>query len=288
MSTDVPIVIEAANLSTAWGRAFLHVMSRSPRQLAPLIVSISEFNEGTPVETTRIREELDHTLKSHGKFACDVTAFTIFPHRLWAMNKFTDRDSFYKAYMTQVLPRLKARDSRNSHGTYFERMIAYQGSKKEGNGYVPKPKNQLEHIIQVWMRDRSKNRRTRRSALQIACWDPIKDLTGSALAGFPCLQQVSFSYDDEDGLAVNAYYPTQYIFDRAYGNYLGLCHLGKFMAHEMGLKLRRLTCYVGQPEIGSDITKHGLRNLAAVVKDCTLEPLPEVAAQSDVVRGQIS
>jgi hypothetical protein len=102
--------------------------------------------------------------------------------------------------------------------------------------------------------------------LQAACFDPVKDHTGQKLRGFPCLQQVSLSYDDEGGLAVEAYYPTQYIFDRGYGNYLGLARLGRFMAHEMGLCLMRLNCFVAHPELGGDVTKEELRPLEAVVR----------------------
>jgi hypothetical protein len=35
----------------------------------------------------------------------------------------------------------------------------------------------------------------------------------------------------------------QYLFERAYGNYLGLARLGEFMAHEMGLRLERVVCF---------------------------------------------
>lgn len=46
-------------------------------------------------------------------------------------------------------------------------------------------------------------------------------------------------------LVVNAFYATQQIFDKAYGNYLGLAQLGAFMAHEMGMPLARLNVMVG-------------------------------------------
>ena len=46
------------------------------------------------------------------------------------------------------------------------------------------------------------------------------------------------------GLAVTGFYPTQYMFERAYGNYLGLCRLGNFMAHEMELRLSQVVCIV--------------------------------------------
>ena len=47
------------------------------------------------------------------------------------------------------------------------------------------------------------------------------------------------------GLVTNAFYATQQIFDKAYGNYLGLSQLGAFMAHEMRMPLARLNVMVG-------------------------------------------
>jgi thymidylate synthase len=70
------------------------------------------------------------------------------------------------------------------------------------------------------------------------------DQTGGAQQGFPCLQHVTFAPVKEQ-LNLNAFYATQYAFERAYGNYLGLCRLGRFIAHELGLELARVTCYTG-------------------------------------------
>ena len=58
------------------------------------------------------------------------------------------------------------------------------------------------------------------------------------------LQQISFE-PTATGLVVNAFYATQQIFDKAYGNYLGVAQLGAFMAHEMGMPLARLNVMVG-------------------------------------------
>lgn len=120
--------------------------------------------------------------------------------------------------------------------------------------------NQLQFVIDLLKRDR----RPRESALQITCFDPAKDHTGQPVRGFPCLQQVSIAYDDDGRLAVNAFYPMQYIFDRAYGNYLGLCHLGEFLAHETQLRFSRLTCFIGKPELGEP-NEHAARTAAGVV-----------------------
>jgi hypothetical protein len=77
----------------------------------------------------------------------------------------------------------------------------------------------------------------------------------------------AFSYDlDTDGFSVAGYYPTQSIFHRAYGNYLGLCRLGQFMAHQMGLTLQRMTCYVNHP-LRDDVVSRELNDLAALVQE---------------------
>ena len=78
--------------------------------------------------------------------------------------------------------------------------------------------------------------------MQAGLFDPHKDHTHQPMRGFPCLQQVSFARCGNTGLSITGYYATQYVVERAYGNYLGLCRLGRFMAHEMGLRFERMVC----------------------------------------------
>ncbi len=271
MSTKAPELIADTNLSFAWGRAFLRLMNDAT--LPPFMISISEFTDNVPRENDGIRNMLDRTLAEHNKYSSDVSAMTIFPYKHWLRSGKTSRHDLYAWYL-KYLPRLKARDINNRYGTYFERMIAFQGSKKKNRSLEFHTKNQLEQIISDWNKPRLQPKRPRQSALQAACLDPAKDLTGQSVRGFPCLQQVSFNYDDESGLAVNAYYPSQYIFDRAYGNYLGLSQLGHFMAHEMGLKMVRLNCFVARPELGDISSKAALKHLAACVRESLIDQGP--------------
>jgi thymidylate synthase len=132
-------------------------------------------------------------------------------------------------------------------------MINFHGLKETKKEFAQKKVNQLQHIIYIWHRDLKQNRKSRHSALQAAIFDPAKDHNGAAMSGFPCLQQVSFGYDNTDNLSINAFYPTQYVIDRAYGNYLGLFHLGIFMAKELGLKFSRLNCFIARPSRGTTI-----------------------------------
>lgn len=263
MSTQPPELIIDDNLSHAWARAFLANMSTGDQHISPLTLSVSGFEDGVPPENPSIREALDAALGQHGRQLCAESALTIFPYSIWNRLGRPPCATIAARYL-RMLPRLKARDPENQYGTYFERMVAYRGRLADGPNAAPL--NQLEFLIHDWTRPRDRTKRPRQSALQVACFDPAKDHTGQSVRGFPCLQQVSFTYDDDRGLAVNAYYPTQYLFDRAYGNYLGLGHLGHFMAHELGLKLVRVNCYIGRPERGN-ISKAALKPLEQRIRE---------------------
>jgi hypothetical protein len=265
MSTKIPEPISCSNLSHAWGQTFLRLMKRGSGSLGPMIVSIDDFTSEGPVEDPDIRNALDHHLAANGKYGCADTALTIFPFKHWMRTRCSCKE-LAQWYLKEYYPRLKSRDRLNCKGTYFQRMVGFTGVKKSKDTTELVEVNQLDHIIGLWQRDKARNRRPRQSALQVACFDPAKDHTGQPLQGFPCLQQVSLAYDDGGQLAVTALYPTQYIFDRAYGNYLGLSHLGLFMADQMGLRLSRLTCYIGHPQLGR-IQKESLLGLATNIRD---------------------
>jgi len=225
------LVVCESNLSVAWAKAFL--WSISPRkELIPLIVMVTELNNGTDWEDTVIRDLLDNSLQKMGKQSCNTVANTIFPESLW--NPKVQRKRLYERYL-RILPAIR-KCPKNRYGVYFERLIDFDGS-----GYEDTNGNQLEHIIASWL---SGNHR--RSALQVAVFDPRRDQTNQRQRGFPCLQHVTFTpYHDRRRLSINAFYATQYLFERAYGNYLGLCHLGQFVAHEFGLELVQMNCMVG-------------------------------------------
>lgn len=84
----------------------------------------------------------------------------------------------------------------------------------------------------------------RRSMFQASVFDPARDHVADAQLQFPCLQHVSFEPTTQ-GLVINAFYATQQLFVKAYGNYLGIAQLGAFMAHEMKTKLLRMNVVVG-------------------------------------------
>ncbi|NKC11839.1 MAG: thymidylate synthase [Gammaproteobacteria bacterium] len=227
-----PVVLRETNLSHAWLRLLLRVLDCAGTEIAPLVLSLSGFRtDGSHPEDESVRRDLDRLLAQRGKLSSEDVAFTIFPQRLWRMSA-GDRDRFFELYR-KTFPRWRALNKKLNHrGLYFERLAMY--------GRGPCDGNQLEWILSEY----GSRSGVRRSLLQATTFDPERDHVRSAQLGFPCLQQVSF-VPTAEGLAVNAFYATQQIFDKAYGNYLGLTHLGAFMAHEMSLPLAQVNVMVG-------------------------------------------
>ncbi len=227
-----PVMIDDSNLSHAWLRLLLGILEGTGTEVSPLVLSVTGFGEkGSVPEDATVRQALDQLLERKAKSKVDDVAFTIFPQRVWEMSG-GDRNRLFALYRA-TFPRWQAMNKRaNGRGLYFQRMVMY--------GRGPCDGNQLEWILSQY----GLRAGVRRSMLQATTFDPARDHVANAQLGFPCLQHVSF-VPTAAGLVVNACYATQQIFDKAYGNYLGLAQLGAFMAHEMGMPLVRLNVMVG-------------------------------------------
>lgn len=261
MLTDAPRLLDASSLSVLWAKAFLHSMG--PCKPAPMLLTMEGFEENIPAENPGFRALVDKELAALGNVRIRDNAYTIFPDSLWERHGRSDRQELYRRY-GQLLPRLmfKRKNKKGSpHGTYFGRMIGWAGSRSK----MKKCRNQLEDVISIWPRKGGRTSRPRISAMQIGCFSPKHDLPSQLRPGFPCLHQVAFSYEN-DGLVITAMYPSQYVFDRGYGNYLGLCDLGRFMAEQLGLNLVRLNCLVTAPSRG-EVSKKRLESLRQAACD---------------------
>ena len=242
------MLVEENNLSVAWAKVFLKVLQEG--EVSPVVVAMKDIGDEGPDEVSDIRSAVDELLEQDGKgLSCNTVANTIFPS-IW--NPDADRQELYDRYL-RILPKLR-KDPRNKYGIYFQRLISYGADGKLGGGF-----NQLEHIIQTWHKGNH-----RRTALQAGLFDPLRDHTHQPVRGFPCLQQVSFARCGKDRLSITGYYATQYVVERAYGNYLGLCRLGQFMAHELGLRFDQMTC-IATP-VKRDRTKKSVKGLAERVQ----------------------
>lgn len=237
------------NISLAWARAFSKVFEAG--EISPLVISVEGIEGTAPPEIPAIRSALDSEMANQlDGLSCETVASTIFPTSLW--NARSDREQLYDRYRN-IFARVK-KCPPNRNGVYFQRLIGYGWDSNQQGG-----RNQLDHIIKTWHKGNH-----RRSALQAAIFDPTKDQTHQRVRGFPCLQQIAFAQSGRDGLTITGFYATQYMFQRAYGNYLGLFNLGQFMAHEMGLTLTKLVCVSTPAMLGKP--KKRLRSLYEDVK----------------------
>lgn len=254
-TASCPVLIEDTNLSWAWARIIAHIQSRSGKNIAPLVVSIHGFDDaGAPLEDPDLRRELDGLLAAEGELDIATVGFTIFPERIWRIAA-GDRHRFFDLYR-RAFPRYQAMNRKlNGKGLYFERLTMFGNEKCGGN--------QLEYIIKTF----TKRTGVRDSMLQAAIFDPARDHTESALIGFPCLQHLSF-VPTRDGLITNAFYATQQLFNKAYGNYLGLAQLGAFMAQQLGMKPARLNVFVGVAKL-DDFPKTDARLVSMITSATT-------------------
>jgi len=242
MNNSAPLLIEETNLSCAWSRAFLHIIDNHGKEISPLLVTLTGFTNGVLDEDQAIRDALDDSLVANSKQKVQTVANTIFPASYWRRSKH-NRQNLFDIYIKN-LPRIKAlASSKNRRGIYFERLIAFGSGPENGN--------QLEYIISQY----NSRPGVRRSMFQASVFDPKRDHVSSAQLPFPCLQHVSL-VPQGNSLTLNAFYATQQIYEKAYGNYLGLCRLGDFMAHEMGLTLGRMNCFVGVAKLDTITKSH--------------------------------
>ena len=239
--------VEERGVSLAWGRALQTVARRGRTEMAPLTVAITGADtEEVLSEHHDIRGELDRALEARRKQTVETVANTIFPNSLW--NRARARQELFDRY-TAIVPRLRRKWRANSRGTYFQRMIA--------NGRKDAP-NELEFGLSAFRGG------MRRSVLQVGVFDPRKDHSAAYRSGFPCLQHLSFVPDKAGNLSVNAFYASQFMVERGYGNYLGICRLGRFVAHELGTPLTRVTCHIGMAML--DGTKRSIAGVLAAVE----------------------
>jgi thymidylate synthase len=248
------LAINTNNISLAWVAAVNNMFADRTDHISPLVISLSGFSESMLEEDMNIRAALDELLATENLDSVHTVANTIFPESLWRAAA-GDRNLFFSRYI-KALPRYrKLEPYKNGRGLYFERLIAHGRGPREGN--------QLEFILSSYRKGIVEMK------LQASLFDPERDLTPAARIGFPCLQQVSF-LPSKGGLSVNAFYATQLLVEKAYGNMLGLSRLGRFMASELGMELNEVNCYVGNEKL------RGPKKRVQHIVDIAAEKLPAV------------
>lgn len=265
-------VFAGTTVSEVWGRALLALAERGAGGERSQILFVVEGNPDE-IEIPTIREALDSHLAAERQTSVETVAWTIFPHSIWRIHGPKGRTAFFEAYR-RALPRFVHADRNNRRGLYFARMIGFDVDPVTGERMgddIPKEGNQLEIVLQRYERGQETGRGVQRAKLQVAVFDPTRDHIPGPYLPFPCLQHVTFEPDSKSGvLHTNAFYATQQLVRKGYGNLLGLYQLGAFMAAEMELKPGRLAVFVGVERLG-DVPKKRFAPMMDEVEDALNE-----------------
>lgn len=242
MNTD--LVIHGDNLSEAWARTVVAVSRAHEKHKAFHVVT--RISDPT-AEDERIREMADGILAERDMAPITTVANTLFPHAL--ARRTPDPEDLGKRYMA-LLPTLQRLDRENRRGTYFERLVNYETSTG--------PLNQLAELIRRLKQELAVPAKSQTGPKSARYEVPLEELSANLPVseaehdtnpiGFPCLTLLSFQLDD-DRLHVLAHYRSHYLFQRAYGNYLAVCRLLRYVCDQTGLGVGQATVVAGYAKV---------------------------------------
>ncbi len=258
-------VVNGRTLSHAWLGAMEHLLRVGGRDVNLAVT----FQSGVE-EHSEIREVVDHFLEERGLPEVQTVANTIFPEGLYLPEKLPDtaREHLYQHY-AQFYGGVGRRCTGNAHGTYFYRMMAWNASKH--------PVNQVETVIRKLRGELSRSQPGPKSSMyEIALSDPddeaeifganlriqSPDQDAHLLMGFPCMSHISLTYA-EGRLHLAALYRNQYFVEKAYGNYLGLARLLRFICRECGAACQpgEILCVASHADGQCNLGKNRLQHL---------------------------
>jgi thymidylate synthase len=225
-----PIVICENSFQLVWAQAII-ALKTNHWDAWNIVVQIDHpelFNK----KINNLLEEFvkKHKTEENKLISPKHVAHTIFPQRFFT--KGISKDKLYEKYWRFF--KRPRKEPRHGWGTYFVRMISY-----------PTPDGDIDQLggIIKNINDRPKNYGASYTIV-IPC--PHQDL--NRIMGGPCLNYITIQTENASGLKdikiINmlAVYRNHDFTKRAYGNYLGLCHLLKYIAHETNSQIGTLTC----------------------------------------------
>lgn len=238
-------LIRGRNLSYAWLRAMDHLLEVGGTA-TNFCVAFSDYSEEKP-----IREALDDFIAAHRAegqtkgemYAVSTVANTMFPAALYRSGspgeESRQRLYDFHARTMRVQKRMRVKDN------YFNRLVSWPSSDQ--------PLNQLEALV-IKLTNEVKARSPKSSRYEVGIEHPEFDVVTSGgdvrvqspvhdkrTMGFPCLSHLSFTLVGGE-LHLTAVYRNQHFIARAYGNYVGLARLVKFVSNESGCTPGEILC----------------------------------------------
>jgi hypothetical protein len=233
----------STDIAQAWLNALDHLIENGGHE-TNLIVTIGP----SPTEEVAVRKQVDLLLKTDSGPTLESVrkvANTIFPIDFYRpqLGKNAEAHLYCMARRARIV-HIRS----NRVGTYFDRLIDYRSEDETIN--------QLEHAIKnirTLFNSIANRKRPSANYLEIAVDDPIIDKmcdcslrvqipgVNTNIMGFPCLSHISLTLF-RGCLNMTATYRNQDFIRKAYGNYVGLSDLLRFICETSGAEVGELVC----------------------------------------------
>lgn len=183
-------------------------------------------------------EQVESLARELGILSPKHVAYTIFPCRLAARThspaELRDR------YVDRMFPSI-----RTSWGTYFHRLVAYTG--RTGT-----TENQIGAVVAAI---NATPDRVYKASFTMTI--PYAGGETRRRRGGPCLNYLALQLERNPDPTLNllAVYRNHDFRAKAYGNYMGLCQLLRYMADQTGYAPGRLTCYSSHAYVDADTNR---------------------------------
>jgi hypothetical protein len=213
----------------AWLTAAEYLVSESG-EAYNLVVDIDDPTQHLPKDDQVILA-VDAFLRNRRANPISTVSNTIFPVGLYRRYGERFRTEYLRGY-----------DSlrKKGWGRYFERLVRWQTD--DGRTI-----NQLEGLIKALAGQLSKKSHRFKNIYEVSLLDPAHDKFRER--NRQCLSFLSFKLHPCRGLMLTALYRNHHYIARALGNFIGLGHLMKYIANEVGTTVGSLTCVSTHAEI---------------------------------------
>jgi hypothetical protein len=239
------LFVEAENVSTAWVEGLDQLLAAGG-EAVNLTVVIADPTAEVPAIRAVVDAFIEERRRARrGVERVSTVANTIFPESLYIERLREEAEAHL--YKMERRGRAVSR-RRNSYGTYFERMVAWPDGRAR-RGETVERFNQLDQAVTRLRRLREQGTR-RGNQFEVGLASPADEAIAMPVVvpgrdtltmGFPCLSHVSLSLQ-KGVVHTTALYRNHDFIKRAYGNYVGLGRLLRFVAQQSGWPVGELEC----------------------------------------------
>jgi thymidylate synthase len=235
------MLVTGANLSAAWVDA-LDVLLNGDGEAVNLTVAIADPTAEEPAVRAVVDAFIDERRKANRSVKrISTVANTIFPES-WYREGLGVEAEEHLYELERSSRHVLRRHGNNRRGTYFERFVAWPGPDDSTF-------NQLDQVVRRLRAERERGHR-RGNAYEMSVTTPADEAIAMPVfvggrdrqtMSFPCLSHVSFSLQ-KGVVHMAAIYRNHDLTQRAYGNYVGLGRLLRFVAVQSGWPVGELAC----------------------------------------------